>query len=231
MGFIADSLRKAVLLIVSGSPDVVSAVWISLFVSANSIVLASLLGIPAGMCIGTGEFPLKRVLLTLLNSLMAMPTVVVGLLVYSVISRRGVLGSWNLLFTPAGMIMGLTLLALPIVANYSLSAVKGADPRIVPTALTLGANRLQSLLQLTREIRFGILAAIIAGFGRVISEVGAAMMLGGNIRGYTRTMTTAIALQAEQGEFAYGLALGIILMGVALAINALLTFVQEKRRA
>ena len=129
------------------------------------------------------------------------------------------------------MILGLTLLALPIVANYSLSAVKGADPRIVPTALTLGATRFQSLLQLTREVRFGILAAIIAGFGRVISEVGAAMMLGGNIRGYTRTMTTAIALQTEQGEFAYGLALGIILMGVALAINALLTYVQEKRRA
>ena len=174
---------------------------------------------------------MKRVLLTLLNSLMAMPTVVIGLLVYSVISRRGVLGSWNLLFTPIGMILGLTLLALPIVANYSLSAVKGADPRIVPTALTLGATRFQTLLQLTREVRFGILAAIIAGFGRVISEVGAAMMLGGNIRGYTRTMTTAIALETEKGEFAYGLALGIILMGVALGINALLTFVQEKRHS
>jgi len=231
MGFIAESLRKAVLLIVSGSSDVVSAVSTSLVVSGSSIVLASLVGIPAGIGIGTGEFPLKRVLLTLLNTLMAMPTVVVGLLVYAVISRQGVLGSWNLLFTPTGMILGLTLLALPIVANYSLSAVKGADPRIVPTALTLGATRFQSLLQLTREIRFGILAAIIAGFGRVISEVGAAMMLGGNIRGYTRTMTTAIALQTEQGEFAYGLALGIILMGVALAVNALLTYVQEKRRA
>ena len=231
MGFLAESLRKAVLLIVSGSPDVVSAVSTSLVVSGSSIVLASLVGIPAGISIGAGEFPLKRVLLTLLNSLMAMPTVVLGLLVYAVISRQGVLGSWNLLFTPTGMILGLTLLALPIVANYSLSAVKGADPRIVPTALTLGATRFQSLLQLTREVRFGILAAIIAGFGRVISEVGAAMMLGGNIRGYTRTMTTAIALQTEQGEFAYGLALGIILMGVALAINALLTYVQEKRRA
>ena len=231
MGFIAESLRKAVLLIVSGSPDVVSAVSTSLAVSACSIVLASLVGIPAGMSIGTWEFPLKRVLLTLLNSLMAMPTVVVGLLVYGLISRQGVLGRWNLLFTPTGMIFGLTLLALPIVTNYSLSAVKGADPRIVPTALTLGATRFQSLLQLAREVRFGILAAIIAGFGRVISEVGAAMMLGGNIRGYTRTMTTAIALQTEQGEFAYGLALGIILMGVALAANALLTFVQARRRS
>jgi len=230
MGFIAESVRKALLLILSGSPDVVSAVWTSLVVAASSIVLASLLGVPAGICIGAGEFPLKRILLVSLNSLMAMPTVVVGLLVYALISRQGILGSWNLLFTPAGMVMGLTLLAVPIVANYSVSAVRGADSRIVSTALTLGATRIQSLLQLTREVRFGILAAIIAGFGRVISEVGAAMMLGGNIRGYTRTMTTAIALETNKGEFAYGLALGIILMGMSSAINALLTVVQEKRR-
>jgi len=229
MGFLAESLRKAVLLIISGSTDILSAVWTSLLISTSSILLASLLGIPAGMCIGVGAFRGKGILLTLLNSLMAMPTVVIGLLVYSVISRRGILGKWNVLFTPTGMIMGLTLLALPIVANYSLGAVKGADPRIVPTALTLGATRCQSLLQLTREVRFGILGAIIAGFGRVISEVGIAMMLGGNIRGYTRTMTTAIALETEKGEFAYGLALGMILMALALAINALLTFVQAKR--
>ncbi|WP_035352720.1 ABC transporter permease [Edaphobacter aggregans] len=231
MGFIAESLRKAIVLIFSGSPDVVSAVWTSLVVAAISTLLASLLGIPAGICIGAGEFPLKRMSLVLLNTLMAMPTVAAGLLVYGLIGRRGVLGSWNLLFTPAGMIVGLTLLAIPIVANYSLSSVKGADPRIVPTALTLGASLIQSRVQLMREVRFGILAAIVAGFGRVISEVGVAMMLGGNIRGYTRTMTTAIALETNKGEFAYGLALGIILMGVALAVNGLLTFLQEKRRS
>jgi tungstate transport system permease protein len=229
MNFLAESLRKAVLLILSGSPDVFAAVWTSLSVAVWSIVLASLVGIPAGICIGAGEFRLKRVLMVLLNSLMAMPTVVLGLLVYGLISRQGALGSWNLLFTPSGMIIGLTLLAVPIVANYSLSAVKGADPQIVPTALTLGASWLQSLVQLTREVRFGIFAAIIAGFGRVISEVGVAMMLGGNIRGYTRTMTTAIALETSKGEFAFGLALGIILMGVSVAINTLLTLLQEKR--
>jgi tungstate transport system permease protein len=229
MGFIAESLRKAIVLIFSGSPDVVSAVWTSLIVAATSTMLASLLGIPAGICIGAAEFPLKRMSLVLLNTLMAMPTVVVGLLIYGLIGRRGVLGSWNLLFTPAGMIVGLTLLAIPIVANYSVSAVKGADPQIVPTALTLGASLLQSRVQLMHEVRFGIFAAIVAGFGRVISEVGVAMMLGGNIRGYTRTMTTAIALETNKGEFAYGLALGIILMAVALSINALLTFLQEKR--
>jgi tungstate transport system permease protein len=168
--------------------------------------------------------------MVVLNSLMAMPTVVLGLLVYGLISRQGVLGRWNLLFTPAGVVIGLSLLAIPIVANYSLSAVKGADQRIIPSALTLGASRLQSLVQLAREVRFGIFAAIIAGFGRVISEVGVAMMLGGNIRGYTRTMTTAIALETSKGEFAFGLALGIILMGVSFGINTGLTLVQEKRR-
>ena len=231
MSFITESLRKAVLLILSGSPDVFSAVWTSLNVAVCSIVLASFLGIPAGICIGVAEFRLKRVLMALLNSLMAMPTVVLGLLVYGLISRQGALGAWNLLFTPTGMIVGLTLLAFPIVTNYSLAAVKGADWRIVPTALTLGASWRQSLVQLAREVRFGLFAAVIAGFGRVISEVGVAMMLGGNIRGYTRTMTTAIALETSKGEFAFGLALGIILMGVSLAINTLLTLLQEKRQS
>ena len=199
-------------------------------VAVGAVVLASLLGIPAGIVIGIGEFPLKRAVMVGLNSLMAMPTVVLGLLVYGLISRQGILGGWDLLFTPAGVIIGLTLLAVPIVANYSLSAVKGADRRILPTALTLGASRRQGLIQLTLEIRFGIFAAIIAGFGRVISEVGVAMMLGGNIRGYTRTMTTAIALETSKGEFALGLALGIILMGVSVAVNTGLTLMQESRR-
>lgn len=231
MGFLSESLQKAVLLILSASPDVFEAVWTSASVAGCSVIIASLIGIPVGISVGAGEFRLKRPVMVLLNSLMAMPTVVLGLLVYSFVSRRGMLGSWGLLFTPTGMIAGLTLLAIPIVANYSVSAVKGADSRILPTALTLGASWLQSRVQLAREIRFGIFAAIIAGFGRVISEVGVAMMLGGNIRGYTRTMTTAIALETSKGEFALGLALGIILMTVSLAINTFLTLLQEKRRS
>ena len=201
------------------------------FKFANTRTRGETRGLRSRLYIGVGEFRLKRVLMVLLNSLMAMPTVVLGLLVYGLISRQGALGSWNLLFTPSGMIIGLTLLALPIVTNYSLTAVRGADWRIVPTALTLGASRFQSMVQLAREVRFGIFAAVIAGFGRVISEVGVAMMLGGNIRGYTRTMTTAIALETSKGEFAFGLALGIILMGVSLAINTLLTLLQEKRQS
>jgi tungstate transport system permease protein len=137
----------------------------------------------------------------------------------------------GLLFTPRAIIIGQTILATPVIANYTLSAIQGADERILPTARTLGASNLQSLFQLAREVRFGLVAAIIAGFGRVVSEVGVAMMLGGNIRMYTRTMTTAIALETSKGDFAFGLALGLILIVVALAVNLFLTVAQESLRA
>jgi tungstate transport system permease protein len=126
------------------------------------------------------------------------------------------------------MVIGQTVLALPIVAHYTLGTVRGADPRILPTALTLGAGPLRSVTRLALEVRFGIVAAVIAAFGRVVAEVGVAMMLGGNIRGYTRTMTTAIALETSKGEFAFGLALGIVLMGVALAVNLGFNYLQER---
>jgi tungstate transport system permease protein len=159
---------------------------------------------------------------------MALPTVVVGLLLFGLLSRQGPLGSWGLLFTPVAMILGQLVLATPIVANLVLAAVAGADKRILPTLITLGASPFQASIQLLKELRFGIMAAIIAGFGRVIAEVGVAMMLGGNIRGLTRTMTTAIALETSKGEFAFGLALGIILLAVALLVNLGLNFLQQR---
>jgi tungstate transport system permease protein len=159
---------------------------------------------------------------------MALPTVVVGLLLFGLFSRQGPLGPLGLLFTPWAMIAGQTVLATPIVANLVLAAVTGADNRIIDTALTLGATRLQASIQMLREIRFGVMAAIIAGFGRVIAEVGVAMMLGGNIRNSTRTMTTAIALETSKGEFAFGLALGIILLSVALIMNLFLNILQQR---
>lgn len=228
MGFVQESFRTSLSLILSLDGEVYSAVWASVSVAGWSIIFAALFGIPLGLAIGINDFPFKRVTITLLNTLMAMPTVVIGLVVYGIISRQGPLGGFGLLFTPKAMVIGQTVLAIPIVANYTLSAVKGSDCRILHTALTLGASPLQSIAQLAREIRFGIMAAVIAGFGRVISEVGVAMMLGGNIRGYTRTMTTAIALETSKGEFAFGLALGIILMIVALIINLLLNSVQQR---
>ena len=166
--------------------------------------------------------------MTLLNTLMALPTVVVGLVLFGVFSRQGPLGSFGLLFTPVAMIAGQMVLATPVVAHCVLAAVKGSDARIMNTALTLGASRFQAGVQLLKEIRFGVIAAVVAGFGRVIAEVGVAMMLGGNIRGTTRTMTTAIALETSKGEFAMGLSLGIVLLSVALGVNLFLNLLQQR---
>jgi tungstate transport system permease protein len=204
LDFLFSSFAAALRLIGSFSPDVVDAVVTSLAVSAGATVFAALFGIPLGLLVGLSDFPLKRLVVTVLNTLMAVPTVVVGLLVYGFLSRQGPLGALGLLFTPTAIVIGGVLLAAPITANYSLASVRGADPRI------------------------GILAAVIAGFGRVVSEVGVAMMLGGNIRGYTRTMTTAIALETSKGEFAFGMALGIVLMTVALLVNLFLSLLQRK---
>jgi tungstate transport system permease protein len=228
LDFLASSFVAALRLIGTLSPDVLAAVRTSLSVSAGATVFAAFIGIPVGVLVGLSDFPLKRAIVTVLNTLMAVPTVVVGLVVYGFLSRQGPLGVLGLLFTPTAIVIGGTLLAAPIVANYALASVRGADSRILPTALTLGAGRLRAVHALIGEIRFGILAAVIAGFGRVVSEVGVAMMLGGNIRGYTRTMTTAIALETSKGEFAFGMALGIVLMMVALIINLFLNLLQRR---
>jgi tungstate transport system permease protein len=229
--FIAQSFRVATALILSGDRDVMSAVATSLNVALWSVLFASVAGIPIGAAVALGRFPMKGTVRLALNSLMAMPTVVIGLLVYTFLSRQGPLGSMGLLFSPAAIVIGQTILATPVIANYTLTAMQGADKGILPTARTLGAGNAQSLLQLAREVRFALVAAIVAGFGRVVSEVGVAMMLGGNIRFYTRTMTTAIALETSKGDFAFGLALGLILMAVAFAVNAVLTVAQESSRA
>ena len=227
MGYLTESLLTALDLIVSLDRDVRLTVWISLYTSSCAIVLATLVGIPLGLWLGLAKFRGRRMLITLLNTLMALPTVVVGLLLFGLFSRQGPLGPLGLLFTPGAMIAGQMILATPIVANYVLAAVAGADQRIINTALTLGATRVQAVIQLVREIRFGVMAAVIAGFGRVIAEVGVAMMLGGNIRGATRTMTTAIALETSKGEFAFGLSLGLVLLGVALLVNLGLNLAQQ----
>jgi tungstate transport system permease protein len=228
LDYLLTSLSAALGMIMHLNQDVASAVWVSLYTSLLAIVIAALIGIPVGAAIGLGRFPGRRLLTTLLNTLMALPTVVVGLVLFGLFSRQGPLGPLGLLFTPWAMIVGQVILAVPIVANYTLAAVAGADPRILPTALTLGAGRLRGAWQLLLEVRFGMMAAIVAGFGRVIAEVGVAMMLGGNIRGTTRTMTTAIALETSKGEFAFGLALGLVLMSVALIINLFLNLLQQR---
>jgi tungstate transport system permease protein len=228
LGYWGDSLLTAFELILGFDREVRMAVWTSLYTSSCSIAIAALLGVPIGLWLGLNRFRGRQLLIALLNTLMALPTVVVGLLLFGLLSRQGPLGPLGLLFTPLAMIAGQTVLAAPIVANLVLAAVTGADQRIINTALTLGASRLQAAIQLLREIRFGVMAAVIASFGRVIAEVGVAMMLGGNIRNSTRTMTTAIALETSKGEFAFGLALGIILLSVALIVNLFLNALQQR---
>lgn len=227
MDFLVASLSAALQLIVVADHDVVTAVWVSLLTATCSALLAAISGIPLGMVLGLGKFRGQRLLTTLCNTLMALPTVVIGLVVYALLSRRGPLGGLELLFTPTAMIIGQYILALPIMITGTASAVRSADPRIIPTLTTLGATSRQRMRQLLCEVRTGLLATLVAAFGRVIAEVGVAMMLGGNIRGYTRTMTTAIALETSKGEFAFGLALGVILLSVALLVNLLLNLLQE----
>lgn len=228
MDYLLTSLGHALGMIFHLNREVLHAVGTSLYTSLTATVLSGVIGVPAGTAVGLLRFPGRRAVMTLLNTLMALPTVVVGLLLFGLLSRQGPLGALGLLFTPWAMIAGQIVLATPIVANYTVAAVAGADSRILPTALTLGAGHLRGSWQLLLEVRFVVMAAIVAGFGRVIAEVGVAMMLGGNIRGYTRTMTTAIALETSKGEFAFGLALGIVLLSVALIINLFLNLLQQR---
>ena len=228
MGYLGDSLLTAFELILGLDREVRMAVWTSLYTSSCAIVIAALFGVPAGLWLGLKRIHGRQLLVAQLNTMMALPTVVVGLVLFGLFSRQGPLGPLGLLFTPLAMIAGQTVLAAPIVANLVLAAVTGADSRIINTALTLGASRLQAAIKLLSEVRFGVMAAVIAGFGRVIAEDGVAMMLGGNIRNSTRTMTTAIALETSKGEFAFGLALGIILLSVALVVNLFLNVLQQR---
>lgn len=228
MEYIAEGIGKAVGLILSADREVFSIVLLSLRVSGTSLIFASAVGVPFGFVLATYKFRGRRFLTVILNTLMALPTVVVGLTVYALISRQGPLGVLGLLYTPKAMILGQFVLATPIVSALTLSAVENVDPRVKETALTLGAGRVQSGLAVLKEARFAVMAAVAAGFGRVIAEVGSAMMLGGNIRGATRTMTTAIALETAKGEFGLGIALGVVLLIVAFSVNIVFNYWQRR---
>jgi tungstate transport system permease protein len=231
MTFLIDSFFSALLLLWSFDPEVYFIIYVSLKVSLSSTLIASLLGVPAGFLIAFKEFRGKRLLITVLNSLLALPTVVVGLVVYAFISRRGILGILDLLYTQTAMVVGQVILIFPVVACLTIAAISRIDDRYRKTALTLGATPLQTALVVLREARFAVIAAIIAAFGRVIAEVGIAMMLGGNAKGYTRTMTTAMALEYDKGEFILGVALGIVLLLISFTMNIFFNTVQGKSGA
>lgn len=229
MEYILGGIKEALKLILSLDTDIFSTVFLSLRVSATATLFSSLVGVPLGFIIGGSEFRGKKVLITIFNTLLALPTVVIGLLVYSFISRQGPLGPLGLLFTPNAMVIGQFILATPIIVALTISATQAVDTRVRLTAMTLGAGPLRTALTVLSEARFALMAAVIAGFGRVIAEVGCALMIGGNIKGYTRIMTTSIALETSKGEFGFGLALGFILLTVAFSVNILFHYAQSKR--
>ncbi len=228
MDYLSEGIRRAFHLIVTADREVLQIVFFSLRVSLTAAVIACLLGVPVGFFVAVAEFRGKRTIRLVLNTLMAVPTVVIGLTLYSVLYRQGVFGGLGLLFTPTAVALGQIVLATPIVAALTASSVGELERQIKRTAMTLGASPFQALTAVARESRYALLGAFSAGFGRVIAEVGSAMMLGGNIRGYTRTMTTAIALETGKGEFGLGIALGIILLLVALSINLLVQLFSEQ---
>lgn len=228
MDLIIDSIRSAVLLLLTFDEELLAIVFVSLKVSAISTLLASCCGLPFGFLIAFTTFRGKRLLITCLNTLLALPTVVIGLLVYSFISRRGILGPLELLYTQKAIIIGQVILIIPVITTLTIAAISRIDKRYRKTALTLGANGYQMARVVFKEARYGIIAAVIAAFGRVIAEVGISMMLGGNAKGFTRTMTTAMALEYDKGEFILAVALGLILMCFAFGINLLFHFFQGR---
>ncbi len=230
MDLLLDSLQSALLLLLAWDPELIDIVTVSLKVSSLSTLLASLLGIPCGFLIAYSRFYGKQLVLTCLNTLLALPTVVIGLLVYSFISRHGMFGSLELLYTQKAIIIGQVILIIPLVTTLTIAAISKIDHRYRKTALTLGATQLQMAWVILKEARYGVGAAVIASFGRVIAEVGISMMLGGNARGFTRTMTTAMALEYDKGEFVLAVALGLTLMTIAFGLNMLFHFLQGRTR-
>jgi tungstate transport system permease protein len=228
MEFLAEGLRRAWALLASGDAEVYGITLLTLKVAVVATVVSCVLGLPLGYFLATRRFWGRRAALTVANTALAFPTVVVGLLLYGTLSRRGPLGDIGWLYTWQAIVVGDVLLALPIAAALSAAAIQGVDPRIRRTAETLGAGSWLTAWTVTREARFALAAVITAAFGQVVAEIGAAMIVGGNIRGSTRTLTTAVALYTSQGDFGMALALGLILLVLALLVNIALQVLQGR---
>ncbi|MGC2062945.1 MAG: ABC transporter permease [Thermodesulfovibrionales bacterium] len=228
MNSIVGSFSQAFSLILHLDQELFSIILLSLRVSGSALIIATLIGLPMGALLGFRRFPCRGIIVSLLNAFMGLPPVVVGLFVYLLLSRSGPLGFMALLYTASAMIIAQTILAFPIVASLSHSAIVSVDPIIRQASVTLGAAPFQVALTLIREARYGIMSGIMAAFGRVMAEVGAILIVGGNIAGYTRVMTTTIALETDKGNFELALALGIILLAISMAINIALNIIRKK---
>jgi tungstate transport system permease protein len=228
MGLILDGIREAFRLILTADSEVLGITWLSLQISGTATFLSLFLGMPLGIGIAQTRFPGRNFVVSLLNTGMGLPPVVVGLFVTIFLWRSGPLGFMELLYTPAAMIIAQVVIALPIVAGLTMAAFQTLSPNLSLQLLGIGASRLQMLWLLCREARLPLLAAVMAGFGGVISEVGASMMVGGNIRGQTRVLTTATVLETGKGNFEIAIALGLILLLLTFAVNFVLTHIQQR---
>jgi len=225
---IVDGFLTAIYLIVTLNPEVYEVTLRSLYITFSATILASIISIPIALFMAFRTFPGKRIIINLVHTLYALPTVLIGLVVFLMLSRQGPFGFLGLLFTPGGMIIGQMLLVIPIIIGLTYSALIALDPIIKDTIISLGANYFQFMVSILKEIRFVVYATVAMAFGRAISEVGAAIMIGGNIKGYTRVLTTSIALETSMGNIELSMALGIILLLIALVLNFVMTSIRRE---
>jgi tungstate transport system permease protein len=228
MDFILAGFIEAIRLLLGGDGQTWSAVAATIKASSGSMAASLILGVPMGFLLGYFDFPAKRQVRLVVDTALALPTVFIGLVVYAFISNRGPLGEMGLLFTLTGIAIGQTILALPVVIALSATAVESMDRHLRMLLISLGASRWQLLFSSLWEVRFGVLAAGLTAYGRVMTEVGISMMVGGNIKWHTRTITTAIALETGKGMFATGIALGLVLLVIAFGVNVGLSFIRKK---
>lgn len=231
MELLLEGLKKAIEMILSGDPEVLDITMLTLRVSITAVLVSTLIGIPTGMFLGLARFPGRRFILAIINIGMGLPPVVAGLWITLFLWRSGPLGDWSWLYTPTAIILAQILVSLPIVTALTSTAFQQINPKLILQIKALGANKLQMYWILMKEVKLAILAAIIAGFGRVIAEVGAAMMVGGNISGETRILTTSIVMEVSKGNFDIALALSFILMTLAFIITFSLTYLQQRKRS
>lgn len=228
MEIIWQGIKEGFYLIMQLDVEIVQVTLLSLQVSLTALILSAVIGIPAGAAMALKDFPGKKILLNIVYTLMGLPPVLAGLLVYLLLTWRGPLGQYELLFTPAAMVIAQVLLATPIIWGLTARAVMALEQNVYDTAVTLGASRRQAALSLIRESRMGIIAALTTALGRVIAEVGAVMLVGGNIRWATRVLTTSIVLETRMGNFSTALALGIILLTIAFLINLIIIMLEKR---
>lgn len=228
MSFLLEGFFKAIQLLIQLDAETCSAVSATLRVSTYAMVASLLMGIPAGFMLGYCDFPGKQHIRTLTDTLQSFPTVLIGLVVYALLTKRGILGEMNLLFTLEGIAIGQTILAIPTIMSLTATMIENMDAQLRITLTSLGANRRQLLFSTLWEARYGILAASVSAYGRVLTEVGISMMVGGNIKWESRTITTAIALETGKGQFDLGVALGLVLMAIALMVNMCLSLLRKR---